>query len=133
MSSIWQNIGAAMLHSSSFCDVTCMSARLVSTVARRLRHAYDTAKATMEVPQGTHVNPRGVFCNSTLHLRDIAVYGFDYDYTLAVYTTAVNKLLYDLAIDRLIKHFKVCSCYHPVIVRKFVRSLKSRKLIMSYL
>uniref|UniRef100_A0A0M3I4Q1 5'-nucleotidase domain-containing protein 3 n=2 Tax=Ascaris TaxID=6251 RepID=A0A0M3I4Q1_ASCLU len=76
--------------------------------AQRLRAMYELAKesALREPPSAACVDPRGVFCNNTLNLHKISIYGFDYDYTLAVYTRAVNKLIYDLSMNRLIQHYK---------------------------
>ena len=37
------------------------------------------------------------------------IYGFDYDYTLAVYTRQLNDLIYKLALDRLVNHYYVSS------------------------
>lgn len=34
-------------------------------------------------------------------------YGFDYDYTLAIYTFELNQLIYNLALERLIDDKKV--------------------------
>lgn len=74
----------------------------------KLRHIYRAAKETAKrLPANLRIDPRGVFCNNALNLKDITVYGFDYDYTLAVYTRAINKLIYDLSVERLIEHFKV--------------------------
>lgn len=36
------------------------------------------------------------------------IYGFDYDYTLALYSNALNGMIYDKAKSFLIEHFKVC-------------------------
>ncbi|XP_035214003.1 5'-nucleotidase domain-containing protein 3-like [Stegodyphus dumicola] len=52
------------------------------------------------------VNPFGVFANNELDLSDISVYGFDYDYTLAVYKESLHYLIYDLGRDWLINKFK---------------------------
>lgn len=52
-------------------------------------------------------NPKGVFANNELHLADIDVYGFDYDYTLAVYKESLHELIYELARDRLVNVLKV--------------------------
>ena len=49
-----------------------------------------------------------VFANSELSLKHVDVYGFDFDYTLVHYTTEVNKLIYELARDRLVKKLNVC-------------------------
>lgn len=52
-------------------------------------------------------NPFGVFANNELNMGGIEVYGFDYDYTLAVYTGQLHYLIYDLGRDWLINKFKV--------------------------
>lgn len=52
------------------------------------------------------VNPRGVFANAELNLKDIDIYGFDYDYTLASYKTTVEKYIHDKAKKALVEVFK---------------------------
>ena len=52
-------------------------------------------------------DPTAIFCNNELDLKDIEVYGFDYDYTLACYTDALHKLIYNLAVHALVKDLKV--------------------------
>ncbi|MFH4976836.1 hypothetical protein AB6A40_003545 [Gnathostoma spinigerum] len=75
--------------------------------AKSLKLLYDlTKKSATTLSTSVHVDPRAVFCNNTVELNRIAVYGFDYDYTIAVYTRAINKLIYDLSVQRLVKHFK---------------------------
>ncbi|KAH7731078.1 5-nucleotidase domain containing 2-like protein [Aphelenchoides avenae] len=54
------------------------------------------------MPQPSQVNPRAVFVNNELNLHKIGAYGFDYDYTLAVYTRNLNGLIYGLAMNRLV-------------------------------
>lgn len=54
-----------------------------------------------------HINPRSVFVNNELNLHKINTYGFDYDYTLAVYKRELNELVYGLAMKRLIIEMKV--------------------------
>ncbi|XP_046673635.1 5'-nucleotidase domain-containing protein 3 isoform X2 [Homalodisca vitripennis] len=53
-----------------------------------------------------NVNPRGVFACNELDLDEVKVYGFDYDYTLAVYKPSMDFLLYNLGRDTLISKFK---------------------------
>ncbi|XP_050686614.1 5'-nucleotidase domain-containing protein 3-like isoform X3 [Eriocheir sinensis] len=53
-----------------------------------------------------NVNPRSVFGNNELDLRDIKVYGFDYDYTLAHYKVAVENLIYDLGKNVLVSKYR---------------------------
>ncbi|KAM7282156.1 5'-nucleotidase domain-containing protein 3 [Ixodes scapularis] len=66
------------------------------------QNAFEAQKA-LPTPE---VNPFGVFANNELDISQIEVYGFDYDYTLAVYTEALHYLIYDLGRDWLINKFK---------------------------
>jgi len=54
----------------------------------------------------------GVFTNTELRLSDIDVFGFDYDYTLAPYTTSLDEMIAQKIINSLIdKH------HYPVELR----------------
>jgi len=53
------------------------------------------------------VNPKGVFACNELDLKEVQVYGFDYDYTLACYKPSMDHLLYSLGRDMLIENYKV--------------------------
>ncbi|XP_071085727.1 5'-nucleotidase domain-containing protein 3-like [Haliotis cracherodii] len=52
------------------------------------------------------VNTEGIFANNEIHLGDVEVYGFDYDYTLAHYTTQLHYLLYKLGQQALVNDYK---------------------------
>lgn len=52
------------------------------------------------------INPKGVFSNNEINLKEIQVYGFDYDYTLAYYNVSLYRLLFNLARDYLVEHYK---------------------------
>ncbi|XP_028415649.1 5'-nucleotidase domain-containing protein 2-like [Dendronephthya gigantea] len=51
------------------------------------------------------IHEKSVFANNELSLRDIAVYGFDYDYTLAHYTNELNNLIYQMSLEKLINEY----------------------------
>ena len=53
------------------------------------------------------VNKNAIFANSELSLKYIDTYGFDYDYTLASYTTELHRMLYNLCKERLVSRYKV--------------------------
>lgn len=59
-------------------------------------------------------DPRGVFANDEIDLSDIEVYGFDYDYTLAMYKTSVEELIHDIAKNIMVDELK-----YPEVVRHF--------------
>lgn len=72
------------------------------------------------------VDSKGVFACNQLDLREIEVYGFDYDYTLACYKPTMGSTLFNLGKDILINKFKVSchdylrlclSCSNDVFVR----------------
>ncbi|KAK8785557.1 5' nucleotidase C [Amblyomma americanum] len=71
-----------------------------------LLEKYLSAKQACEALPTPEVNPFGVFANNELDISQIEVYGFDYDYTLAVYTEKLHYLIYDLGRDWLINKFK---------------------------
>jgi len=53
------------------------------------------------------VDPHAVFACNRLNLRDVNVYGFDYDYTLACYKPSLEHLIYTLGREALLNNFKV--------------------------
>ena len=59
------------------------------------------------------VDEKSVFANNELSLRDIAVYGFDYDYTLAHYTDELNNLIYEMSLEKLIEEYSVSNLMLP--------------------
>ncbi|KAG2407672.1 uncharacterized protein HKW66_Vig0024940 [Vigna angularis] len=48
------------------------------------------------------MNPKGIYVNRNLRLDKLQVYGFDYDYTLAHYSSHLQTLIYDLAKEYLV-------------------------------
>lgn len=44
----------------------------------------------------------GIYVNKNLRLDSIQVYGFDYDYTLAHYSSNLQNLIYDLAKEHMV-------------------------------
>ncbi|KAG9456074.1 hypothetical protein H6P81_000582 [Aristolochia fimbriata] len=59
--------------------------------------------ALNEMPK---MNPEGIYVNKNLRLDRIQVYGFDYDYTLAHYSTHLQTLIYNLAKEHLVDELK---------------------------
>lgn len=60
------------------------------------------------------VNPKAVFACNELDLKEVKVYGFDYDYTLACYTPSLDYLLYNLGRQTLIEQYKVRLLYNLI-------------------
>lgn len=54
----------------------------------------------------------GIYVNKNLNLDNIQVYGFDYDYTLAHYSSNLQSLIYDLAKEYMVN--EVSLCIHPL-------------------
>lgn len=57
------------------------------------------------------LNPATIYANNEVNLDRVDIYGFDYDYTLALYSGTLDAMIYNTARDILIKHFKVCLLY----------------------
>ncbi|XP_026287604.1 5'-nucleotidase domain-containing protein 3 isoform X2 [Frankliniella occidentalis] len=85
----------------------CNVIRTYISVAERMNDAYTKAHKTLLGKKLPHdVNIKGVFACNELDLREVRVYGFDYDYTLACYKPSMDFLLYNLGRDRLVDKLK---------------------------
>jgi hypothetical protein len=74
---------------------------------QRLEEAYKKIKAkcqSKKLPKD--VNPKAVFACNELDLKEVKVYGFDYDYTLACYKPSMDYILYNLGRQTLIEQYK---------------------------
>ncbi|XP_061428729.1 LOW QUALITY PROTEIN: 5'-nucleotidase domain-containing protein 2 [Lethenteron reissneri] len=82
----------------------------VSDISSYLWTRYDETKKLVKdiVPPGQcHLlNHSAVYVNNELCLDDIGTYGFDYDYTLALYSSALHHKIYNAALDILVKQYK---------------------------
>ena len=67
------------------------------------------------------VNPDTIFANNEMSLQDIEIYGFDYDYTLAFYSSHLHTLIFNIARDILITNHRVCAVFdsQPVTSNTF--------------
>ncbi|KAM9312769.1 5'-nucleotidase domain-containing protein 3 [Gastrophryne carolinensis] len=59
-------------------------------------------------------NPNAIFANNEMSLRDIEIYGFDYDYTLAFYSEDLHTLIFNTARDLLVNEHR-----YPSELRKY--------------
>uniref|UniRef100_A0A8C3G2H6 5'-nucleotidase domain containing 2 n=1 Tax=Cyclopterus lumpus TaxID=8103 RepID=A0A8C3G2H6_CYCLU len=60
------------------------------------------------------LNSSTIYANNEVALAEVDIYGFDYDYTLAMYSNALNVMIYNKARSFLIEHFK-----YPEGLRKY--------------
>uniref|UniRef100_A0A3B3Y6P4 5'-nucleotidase domain containing 3 n=1 Tax=Poecilia mexicana TaxID=48701 RepID=A0A3B3Y6P4_9TELE len=72
----------------------------------RLWSVYSETKRQTEVISTSAVDPDTIFANNEMSLRDIEIYGFDYDYTLAFYSSHLHTLIFDIARDILINNHR---------------------------
>ncbi|XP_022915080.1 5'-nucleotidase domain-containing protein 3 isoform X1 [Onthophagus taurus] len=78
-----------------------------SSSIQHLEEKYRQTKAlcrSKKLPKD--VNRTGVFACNELDLKEVNIYGFDYDYTLALYKPTMDYLLYNLGRQILIEHYK---------------------------
>lgn len=63
--------------------------------------------AMIPVMSNNSVNPDTIFANNQMSLQDIEIYGFDYDYTLAFYSSQLHTLIFNIARDILVSKHRV--------------------------
>uniref|UniRef100_A0A8C6P0Q8 5'-nucleotidase domain containing 3 n=1 Tax=Nothobranchius furzeri TaxID=105023 RepID=A0A8C6P0Q8_NOTFU len=68
----------------------------------------------LPVMSTSSVDPDTIFANNEMSLRDIEIYGFDYDYTLAFYSSHLHTLIFNIARDILITNHR-----YPEGLRKY--------------
>ena len=73
---------------------------------------------------GTTSPPEKVFANRELRMADVKAIGFDYDYTLASYTTELNAFIYDRAKEHLMER-----SHYPAIDTSYDPSFAIRGLL----
>ncbi|MCJ8734975.1 hypothetical protein PDJAM_G00241490 [Pangasius djambal] len=52
------------------------------------------------------LNPSTIYANNEVNLEEVDIYGFDYDYTLALYSNTLDEMIYNKAREFLIEHYK---------------------------
>lgn len=57
------------------------------------------------------LNPSTIYANNEVNLDEVDIYGFDYDYTLALYSNTLDEMIYNKAREFLIEHYKVCGLF----------------------
>uniref|UniRef100_A0A7N5ZXJ4 5'-nucleotidase domain containing 3 n=1 Tax=Anabas testudineus TaxID=64144 RepID=A0A7N5ZXJ4_ANATE len=96
----------------------CSSSSDGQDMTERLWSVYnETKKQTKDlipVISANSVNPDTIFANNEMSLRDIEIYGFDYDYTLAFYSSHLHTLIFNIARDILITNHR-----YPEGLRKY--------------
>uniref|UniRef100_A0A665UUH2 5'-nucleotidase domain containing 3 n=1 Tax=Echeneis naucrates TaxID=173247 RepID=A0A665UUH2_ECHNA len=96
----------------------CSSSSDGQDPAGRLWAVYNESKRRTEdliplIPTNS-VDPNTIFANNEMSLRDIEIYGFDYDYTLAFYSSHLHTLIFNIARDILITNHR-----YPEDLRKY--------------
>ncbi|BBG92948.1 HAD-superfamily hydrolase, subfamily IG, 5'-nucleotidase, partial [Prunus dulcis] len=81
-------------------------------IAQIGREFHAAKQSFLRVPEALKampkMNPEGIYVNKNLRLDSIQVYGFDYDYTLAHYSSNLQSLIYDLAKEHMFHYPEIC-------------------------
>lgn len=83
------------------CDWICLPSFIDNMVSRLLSELIPPGACNL-------LNPSTIYANNEVCLAEVDIYGFDYDYTLALYSNALNTMIFNTARNFLIEHFKVC-------------------------
>ena len=77
---------------------------------QRLCHIF---RSTDVIPPGVCdiLNPSTIYANNEVDLDLVDIYGFDYDYTLALYSNCLDVMIFNTAKDFLVKQYKVCNIF----------------------
>ncbi|KAG7221107.1 hypothetical protein INR49_017548 [Caranx melampygus] len=120
-------------HAASVCSSSSngqdMTERLWSLYSETKRQTEDLIPVIFT----NSVNPDTIFANNEMSLRDIEIYGFDYDYTLAFYSSHLHTLIFNIARDILITKHR-----YPEGLRKGLHPVPDEEVIamdrgMSYI
>lgn len=117
-SSLSHGVGQLLSHQRR--DITAASVCTCSSASdgqgHRLWALYNESKRQTKdlIPVVSPVNSDTIFANNEMSLRDIEIYGFDYDYTLAFYSRHLHTLIFNIARDILISQHR-----YPEGLRKY--------------
>ncbi|XP_076023015.1 5'-nucleotidase domain-containing protein 2 [Genypterus blacodes] len=96
---------AAVVSGRSFCS-TAASVDPKSYLWARYN---DTRRMVHDlIPPGACnlLNSSTIYANNEVNLAGVDIYGFDYDYTLALYSNELDTMIYNTAKGFLVEHFK---------------------------
>ncbi|CAE6005124.1 unnamed protein product [Arabidopsis arenosa] len=101
----------ALANLEAKCAVAIRECSTVEDEITKIRHEFELAKQRfLNIPEAINsmpkMNPQGIYVNKNLRLDNIQVYGFDYDYTLAHYSSHLQSLIYDLAKQHMVNEFR---------------------------
>lgn len=119
-SSLSHGVGQLLSHQRRDIKVSAASVCTCSSASdgqgHRLWALYNESKRQTKdlIPVVSPVNSDTIFANNEMSLRDIEIYGFDYDYTLAFYSRHLHTLIFNIARDILISQHR-----YPEGLRKY--------------
>uniref|UniRef100_A0A8D3BZL6 5'-nucleotidase domain-containing protein 3 n=1 Tax=Scophthalmus maximus TaxID=52904 RepID=A0A8D3BZL6_SCOMX len=103
---------------ANYAASACSSSSAGQDTTERLWSVYNETKRQTEALtpaiSANSVNPNTIFANNEMSLRDTEIYGFDYDYTLAFYSSHLHTMIFNIARDILITNHR-----YPEGLRKY--------------
>lgn len=94
------------------------------------RYALLNKKCEEHITTLDQVNPRDVFVNNEVKLNKIQVYGFDYDYTLAHYTSDLDEFIFNESRNWLVEQMKMLPCIMLLNVQRY-QSFASYRMLFT--
>ncbi|XP_016330725.1 5'-nucleotidase domain-containing protein 3 isoform X2 [Sinocyclocheilus anshuiensis] len=96
----WRQVPVGQLTAGDMC--TSSSEDKTSWLWSIYNETKQQTQDLIPVISNNFVNPDTIFANNQMSLQDIEIYGFDYDYTLAFYSSHLHTLIFNIARDILI-------------------------------
>ncbi|XP_051548500.1 5'-nucleotidase domain-containing protein 3 isoform X2 [Myxocyprinus asiaticus] len=101
----WQ-VPAGQLTAANMCTGSCSDDDKTSWLWSVYNETKKQTQDLIPVISNNFVNPDTIFANNEMSLQDIEIYGFDYDYTLAFYSSHLHTLIFSIARDILIQEHR---------------------------
>lgn len=108
----------------------CSSTNGVEMARMQQRYALLNKKCEEHITTLDQVNPRDVFVNNEVKLNKIQVYGFDYDYTLAHYTSDLDEFIFNESRNWLVEQMKMLPCIMLLNVQRY-QSFASYRMLFT--
>ncbi|XP_051979309.1 5'-nucleotidase domain-containing protein 3 isoform X2 [Xyrauchen texanus] len=101
-----RQVPTGQLKAANMCTGSCSDEDKTSWLWSVYNETKKQTEDLIPIISNNFVNPDTIFANNEMSLQDIEIYGFDYDYTLAFYSSHLHTLIFSIARDILIQEHR---------------------------